>query len=238
VRLVTFALLFHTSTAPKVFDAYVAADHGDPSGLALMSIAYDFIVPDISVWGEFFAMGSADYDSTRNYVAEMDPPGSILGSPMSLLIWGAAAGRAVWPMVLLPDSLRHMRPTDVQTLLISGSIDFSTPAVYAEQELLPYLRNGKHIVLSEMGHCGDLMGLQPEAFSRLLTSYFDTGTPDASLFRYAPVNFTVGFGFPAIAKAIVAAMVVTLVAVAIVGWLVVRWIRKRRNTSIPSPPGS
>jgi len=110
VRVVTFSLLFHRNTAAMAFDAYAAAEKGDHSGLALMSMAYDFIVPSIGIWGDFFSKGSTDYDSSRDYASEMDPPGSIIGSPMSLLIWPAAAASGSWPMVLLPDSIRLVQP--------------------------------------------------------------------------------------------------------------------------------
>jgi hypothetical protein len=39
VQSIAFEMLFHRSTAPMIFDAYLAAYHGDPSGLALMSTA-------------------------------------------------------------------------------------------------------------------------------------------------------------------------------------------------------
>ncbi|NHZ72482.1 MAG: alpha/beta fold hydrolase [Aquificales bacterium] len=50
VKSVTFAMLFHRNTAVQVFDAWLAAENGDPSGLALMSLAYDFIIPGLR-WG-------------------------------------------------------------------------------------------------------------------------------------------------------------------------------------------
>ncbi len=52
VKVVTFALLFHRKTAAMVFNAYIAAEQGDPSGLALMSVAYDFVIPSMFIWGE------------------------------------------------------------------------------------------------------------------------------------------------------------------------------------------
>jgi hypothetical protein len=50
VKTVTFALLFQRNTAAMVFDAYVAAEQGDSSGLALMSLAYDFVLPSMFTW--------------------------------------------------------------------------------------------------------------------------------------------------------------------------------------------
>ncbi|MBT3313298.1 MAG: alpha/beta fold hydrolase [Anaerolineae bacterium] len=203
VKIVSFAMLFHRNTAAMVFDAWLSAENGDPSGLALMSFAYDFIIPNMSVYGEFFSKGvSADHDPNRDYFDDMEPTDSIIGSPMSKLIWGSARDEegATWPTALMPEEYRQMKPSDIETLLVSGNIDFSTPAEFATEELLPYLRNGKQVILSEMGHTNDVMTRQPEAIERLLTYFFDTGEVDDSLFTYEPITFEVKAGFPAIAK--------------------------------------
>ena len=199
VNAMAFVLFFNRNTSAIVFDAYVAAEHGDASGLALMSMAYDFFVPKSFVWGDFFAKGgSADLDVNRDYANTLRAPDSIIGSPISLLIW-APLSRA-WEGERLPDELREVQPTDVETLLISGSIDFSTPAEYTRDELLPSLKNGKQVIISEVGHVGDVWNVQPEATLRLLTSFYDTGIADDSLSRYTPMDFKVGFGFPLLAK--------------------------------------
>ena len=93
-----------------------------------------------------------------------------------------------------------MQPTDVETLLEGGSVDFMNPPQAATEELLPYLANGKQVILSEFGHSGDVWNLQPEATVRLLTSFYDTGVADASLYSYQPMDFHVEIGFPEMAK--------------------------------------
>ena len=95
-----------------------------------------------------------------------------------------------------------MQSTEVETLLISGSIDFSTPAQFAEQELLPSLRKGQHVVISEQGHVSDFWQFQPEARQRLLTSFYNTGKADASLYTYLPMDFKPTMRFPLLAKPI------------------------------------
>jgi hypothetical protein len=182
-----------------VFDAYVTAEKGDASGLALMSMAYDFM-PSTSIWGESaLKAASADFDSSRDYFTEMDPPNSILGAPVSKLLWGAAQF-ANLPIKKIPEEFRKSQPSEVETLLISGSIDFSTPAEFATKELLPYLSKGKQVILSEMGHDGDVWNVQPEATRLLLTSFYDTGVPNDSLFVYQPMDFDAKLKFPKLAK--------------------------------------
>jgi len=199
VKIMTFFLLYHRDTAAMVFDAYVAAEKGDASGLALMSMAYDFM-PSTSIWGEFILKGvSAEFDSSRDYFTEMDPPNSILGSPVGKLLWGSVQFGNL-PIKKIPEEFRKVQPSDVETLLISGSIDFSTPAEFAAKELLPYLSKGKQVILSEMGHCDDVWKVQREATRLLLTSFYDTGVPNDSLFVYQPMDFDTKLKFPKLAK--------------------------------------
>ncbi len=232
VKSVTFAMLFHRNTAVQAFDAWLAAENGDSSGLALMSLAYDFIIPNMSIYGEFFSKGlSADYDANRDYYAEMEPPDSIIGSPLSKLIWGSAtdADGVTWPTQLMPVEYRQVHPSEVETLLVSGNVDFSTPAEFATDELLPALANGKQVILAEMGHVNDVMTLQPEAIERLLTSFYDSGEADDSLFNYEPMDFQVKMGFPQLAKLALGGVSALIVAVVGVAWFVVRRVRRARR---------
>ena len=224
----TFALLYHTGTAPVVFDAWLAAEKGDSSGFALLTLAGDFMFPSAAVWGDSLAKAtSADdlYEPGRDCLTEMMPPDSIIGSPMSLL--GCAA--AGWPTKRIPADLRRVQPSDVETLLVSGNVDFSTPAEAATAELLPYLSNGKQVVLSEFGHTGDVWGLQPEATVRMLTSFFDTGVADDSLFIYEPMDFHVGLGLPGMAKIGLGIMALVLLGLLALAWFIVRRVRRRRR---------
>jgi hypothetical protein len=221
VQTVAFALLYHRSTSPMVFDAYLTAEKGDPSGLALMSLAYDFVLPDMMVWGEFLAIGaSADYEPERDYRAELTTPDSVLGAPMSLLIWGSAAGN--WPPILMADEYRQVQPTDIETLLISGSIDFSTPAQFAEEELLPSLHNGQHVIIAEQGHTGDFWGFQPEARRRLLTSFYDMGKADAALYTTLPMDFKPSVRFPVLAKVMVPVSALVIFGLVLSVWGIIR----------------
>jgi pimeloyl-ACP methyl ester carboxylesterase len=211
VNAMAFVLFFNRNTSAIVFDAYVAADHGDPSGLALMSMAYDFFVPKSFVWGDFFAKGaSADMDLTRDYTADLRDADSIIGSPISLMVWAPLS--KAWTHETLPQELREVRPSEVETLLISGSVDFSTPAEYARDELLPSLKNCRQVIISEAGHVGDVWGVQPEATLRLLTTFYDTGVADDSLYQYAPMDFNVKLGFPLLAKILLGTGVMLVMA--------------------------
>ncbi len=56
------------------------------------------------------------------------------------------------------------------------------------------------MIVAEQGHVGDFWGFQPEAHQRLLTSFYDTGTADTSLYKYLSMDFKPTMRFPLLAK--------------------------------------
>ena len=139
---------------------------------------------------------------------------------MSLLVWGSAGG---WPVKPMAAEYRQVHPSDVQTLLIGGSVDFSTPAQFARDELLPSLRNGKQVILSEQGHVSDFWSFQSKASERLLTSFYDTGTADDSLYVYLPMDFKPAMRFPLVAKILLGTGVLLVLALGLAVERIFRW---------------
>ena len=206
-----------------VFDTWLAAAKGDYSGMALLTLAGPMMFADATVWGENMAKAaSADYEMTREWRADMNLAASILGAPRTEL----AAAAAGWPVNTIPAEYQQVQPSDIETLLVSGSIDLWTPAQFVEDELLPNLSKGQHVLVAECGH-GEMLSSQPEATERLLTSFFDTGEADDSLFTDQPWKYNPGLGFPALAK-IILAVVVLIIALIL---LVVRKIVKKLATT-------
>ncbi|MGH2920432.1 MAG: hypothetical protein ACRDLS_17820 [Solirubrobacteraceae bacterium] len=70
----------------------------------------------------------------------------------------------------------------MQTLVISGSVDVSTPAADATRELMPRLPHGRQVVLEELGHTEDFWSYQPAASSRLINTFYESGKVDDSLY--------------------------------------------------------
>jgi hypothetical protein len=106
-------------------------------------------------------------------------------------------------------------------------VDFSTPP-NALDEAKPYFHNAQLVLLPEFSHVGDVSHLQPEAFERLITSYYDTGVADDSLYVYEPLSFEPGLSLITAARILVAAMLL-LPALIILGIaLTVRRVRRRR----------
>jgi pimeloyl-ACP methyl ester carboxylesterase len=231
IRSGMFMFLYHRDTAAQVFDAFIAAENGDYSGLAFLSLFYDRMMPNALNWGDNASKAlSADYDPTRDYEREMMPPGSILGSPMSKILGGLKYGG--WPIKLIPEEYRKLQDSDVETLMVNGNIDFSTPAENARDELLPHLKNGNLVILSEMGHGSDVVNLQPDAFRHLVESFFLEGIVDDSKFHYEPMNFIPTQSAPEMAKkfvrriALIGGGVILLIIVTII---IIVWLKKRRR---------
>lgn len=226
VKMATFLMLFHRQSAAMIFDTYLAAANGDASGLAVLTFAYDMLVPSALNYADAAAKAvSADFDSTRNFTAERTSENFVLDSPHTQLLWGSLK-QSTWPKKILPEEYTKVHKLDVETLILSGSIDFSTPAEYATTELLPYLTNGKQIILAEMGHTADLWSLNHAATIRTITGYYDSGIIDESLYKYIPMDFAVRLGFPGAAKLGIAVIVFGfLIVTALLAFLFFR-IRK------------
>ncbi len=219
IRAASLESMSDTQSASKVFDVWLAAARGDYSGMTMLSLAGPMMFANATVWGDNMAKAaSADFEATFQLRAEMDLASSILGASRSEI----AAAAAGWPVKSIPEEYQQVQPSDVETLMVSGNIDFWTPAHLAEEKVLPYLSKGQHVVVSESGH-GEMLSRQPEASERLLTSFFDTGQADDSLFTYQPWEYNPGLGFPAIAKIIVVTILVLLaILIAVARWLVRR----------------
>jgi len=120
-----------------------------------------------------------------------------------------------------------VRTSKVETLLVGGELDFSTPPQIMSKELLPYLPNGQQVVLPGMAHTGTFFGVQPAASSRLINTFFDTGKVDDSLYQPQTLDFTTANSFGKIAKVFLGlALALATVTVLTLLWMT-WWVRKR-----------
>ncbi len=187
VKMMMFMMAYNRIGIVQTFDAFVAAEQGDYSGIAFLSMAYDQLpnMPGM-YWGENFAKAfSADFDPKRDYINDMDPEGSLIGSPMSKLFAVGTFGG--WPMKSIPEEYKKMQTSNVTTLMISGSIDISTPLQYGT-ELLSYLPNGHQIILLDRGH-QDTGVLQKDSYHKLVLNFFSDGSIYSD-FTDVPIDFT------------------------------------------------
>ncbi len=188
VKTMMFMMAYTQKGIVQTFDAFIAADNGDYRGLAFLSMAFDQLpnMPGMN-WGENISKAlSADFDPNRDYINEMEPKGSLIGSPLSRIF--AINTYGGWPIKQIPNEYRIYQTSNIQTLMLSGSIDISTPPQYGTK-LLEYLPNGHQIILKNRGH-QDTGRFQKEAYQNLLKVYFDSGEIDATGFSDIEIDFS------------------------------------------------
>lgn len=184
LRLAVFHSLYHRKGMAVVFNAFAAAKKGDFGGLALLSNALERFArwPN---WGEGLSKKISSEGTFQKPAGKQTTiKAAVMRSPYDQL-WPLFADK--WPIKRIPEKYRSLRPSKVETLMISGSIDISTPPEYAK-ELLPYLAKGHHVILAERGHM-DVGRLQPEAYQLLVERFFLEGIVDNSKFKYIPMDF-------------------------------------------------
>ncbi len=187
VKMMMFMMAYTQKGIAQIFDAFIAAKNGDYSGLAFLCMAYDQLptMPGLN-WGDNFSKAmSSDYDPERDYEYSMDPVGSVIGSPMSKLFGLMNYGG--WPIKSIPPEYRKLRYSNVKTLMISGTIDISTPAINGTQ-MLAFLPNGHQVILDNRGH-QDLGKLEIKVYRNLVNTFFQTGQVEDSGFSKIPIDF-------------------------------------------------
>ena len=203
VRLGTHFLFLDNPNMSLVFDAYLAAAEGDPSGLAMLNLLTSLAPTDQQVFGDLSNKAVTVDLEKYSGIESISLGNSIMGAPMAEYIWPLAKE---WPSEMIPKDLREFQESDVEMLLVNGTVDFATPPT-ALDEARPYFHKAQMVLLPEFSHVGDVESLQPEAFERLITSYYDTGVADDSIFVYQPLGFKPKLSLTMLARLLVAAMV-------------------------------
>jgi pimeloyl-ACP methyl ester carboxylesterase len=234
VRIASFAGLFETTTkaapmnAPMVLDSWLSAADGDPAGLWFASLAADLYFPEMFVWGQWAAIGVQDAPVGEAYFAAGGDRGSILGNPMAYFAWAGGRTSHAWPEHPEDAQYREVRTSNVETLVVSGELDVTTPPQVAAEELLPHLPNGHQVVLPGFGHTASFWNDQPHAGTRLVTTFLDSGRVDDSLYEPGRADFTPGLTHSTLAQIVVTTMVaLALLTVLSLLWWMPRKVHKR-----------
>jgi pimeloyl-ACP methyl ester carboxylesterase len=216
------------ATGPMTVDTWLSAAEGDASGFWFASLFGDLVFPKSFVWGQYVSAARIDALAARDYFGSGGHArGSNLGYDASAFAWGG--GRMVdgWPAARDEDDLRRAPTSDVETLLIGGELDFSTPPQVATEELLPTLTNGHEVVLPGFGHTTSFWSDQPEAGTRLITTFLDSGEVDDSLYTPQAVDFTPEVTQTAIGKGLAGTMVGLALIMVVSLLLMARRVRTR-----------
>jgi pimeloyl-ACP methyl ester carboxylesterase len=227
-----FGLMESTSeaaplSAPTTLDSWLAAADGDSSGFWFMSLFADFAFPESFVWGETVATAMSDAQFADDYFSSGGDPGSILGNPGTQFLFGGGGLVDAWPETPRDDQYRGVQTSDVETLLIGGTVDFAVPAQVATEEVLPSLSNGHQVVLAEFGHTTDFWTYQPEAQTRLINTFFDTGEVDDSMYTEQTMDFSTEITYSALGKGLAGTMIGFAILALFSLWWMPRRIHKR-----------
>jgi pimeloyl-ACP methyl ester carboxylesterase len=241
VRIASFFGLMESTAAatpyagPTIIDMWLSAADGDASGLWSGSFIADVLFSKLFVWGQYAAFGMADAQAVRDYFSSGgQDDGTNLGHTVTTYIWGGGRMADAWPAAPDENEYSQVQTSNVETLLVGGELDFSTPPQIMTNELLPYLPNGQQVVLPGIGHTGTFFAVQTEASSRLINTFFDTGQVDDSLYQPQTVDFTPANSFGKIAKLFLglalALATLTVLSLLWMAW----WVHKRGGFDIKS----
>jgi pimeloyl-ACP methyl ester carboxylesterase len=221
-------------SAPMEIDSWLAASDGDASGLWLTSLIADAFFPGEFVWGEYASAARLDAQQARDYFSSGEALDTSLARAATAFGWGGGRLIDAWPALPDEDEYAEVRTSNVETLLIGGEVDVPTPPQWATRDLLPHLPNGTQVVLPGYGHSTSFWLDQPEAGTRLISAYLDSGQVDDSLYEPQRVDFTPEVTQAALGKGIGGAMV-GLAALTVLSLLWIAFRRKPRFGRRTSP---
>jgi pimeloyl-ACP methyl ester carboxylesterase len=234
VRVASFYGLMESTSeaaplsAPMTLSSWLSAANGDSSGFWFQSLLADLAFPGSFVWGEYASSARADAQAANEYFsAGGQEHDSNLGVAATAFGWGDGRMAEGWPAAPDENEYSRVQHSNVETLLIGGELDFATPPQWATRELLPQLPNGHQVVLAGLGHTTSFWTEQPEASSRLINTFFDSGRVDDSLYKPQSVDFTPEVTQTALGKGIAGAMVgLALLTVLSLLWMAQRVHRR------------
>src|SRR5579875_1044416 len=222
-----FGLMNETSggggpiAAPLTLDSLLSADRGDASGAWFLSMMARLTFPSAFVWGDLAAIGRSDATYAKHFYASGANRG--ISAAGNNLIWAGGRVLDAWPANPDENEYTRVQNSSVPTLLVGGNLDFATPPENAARELLPHLKHGRQVVLSNLGHSDDFWAYEPAAGTHLINTYLDTGKVDTSLYTHNKVNFSPSSTQGRFAK-IILGILLGLAALTVLSllWMIVR----------------
>jgi pimeloyl-ACP methyl ester carboxylesterase len=114
------------------------------------------------LWGQYAAGGMLDATAARAYFSDPTQDHTNLGWVGRAVTWGGGRLADSWPAAPDENAYSRAQTPTVETLIISGELDTTTPPQVAARELLPYLPHGDQVVLPGFGHTGTFFAEQPK----------------------------------------------------------------------------
>jgi len=189
IKTGTVNALYSTGSATVAFDSYIkAAYEEDYSGLFLFQKIYD--ASRSNAIGDVFAKSvTADLTPETEFLLKREnirKADTLLLSSNYALLYGGTY--KAWGFKPIPSNFQQPKKISNEVLVISGVLDFRTPAEVAERELIPYLEKGNHIVLENSSHMDILKTIMSSP--DFLKKFFDDGIADKNLLmKRNPIDF-------------------------------------------------
>lgn len=182
-QLALFQMLYSRDTTAMFIAAAFEAEKGNLEPLAQAGPFIDGALQG-PIYGDLFSKGSTDiyhYPALRASFAATDKS---MGSPYDVINMTASK---YWPVTPVPAEYRRAAYDPTPTLLVNGDIDVSTPLLFVEAELMPYLPNGYLVVLKDYGHSDFVRQL--DGIDRMVAKFYADGTVDTSSVHDEPYHF-------------------------------------------------
>jgi len=176
VRIVTYLGLYERSYVNMLIDAYITAEQGDFSSVAVMSLMYDQLMGSFENVGDLLCKTySSVTDPQRDFIAELDDTGSVIGSPMSLMAWGAFQ-YSEWPVKAVINELPLTSTSPVETLIVYGSKEAGQSFQKKHGSMFS---NAQWVSFDDLGHM-DVWKIIGDGMAHMIHRFIDDGQVDTS----------------------------------------------------------
>jgi len=176
VRIVTYLGLYERAYVTMLFDAYIAAEQGDFSSVAVMSLMYDQLMGSFENVGDLLAKTySSVTDPQRDFIAELDDTDSVIGSPMALMAWGTFQ-HSKWPVKSVSAEHPSTQKSPVETLIVYGSREAGETF---RDRYGRMFTNANWVMFDDLGHM-DVWKIIGDGMKHLIHRFVDDGVVDTS----------------------------------------------------------
>ena len=142
-------------------------------------------------------------------------------------MWGGGELADAWPAAPDEDLYSRVRPSNVETLLVSGDAGLRDAAAGGHAGAAPVPAKRPPGRAARVRAHGSFWAQQPEAGTHLVNTYLDTGKVDRSLYKPQRVDFTPDVTQTALAKGIAGAIVGLALLMVLSLLLMARRVHKR-----------
>ena len=182
VRIVTYLGLYERTYVNMLFDAYCTAEKGDFSSLAVMSLMYDQLMANFENVGDLLSKTySSVTDPKRDFLTELDDTDSAIGSPMSLMAWGAFQ-HSQWPVKPVVSEHPPTQTSPIDTLIVYGSKE---AAQSFQEKHGSMFTNAKWVTFDDLGHM-DVWKIIGAGMKHMIHHFIDNGKVDTSKISAIP----------------------------------------------------